>query len=81
MEEKEKFQISDGYNGKDMAIDWEKLPSEISDTISGDYFYNILFYDRISGIETKTVVFFRKVSKFRKGISVFDYKGIELGVE
>ena len=77
----DKYQISDGYNSKDLAINWECLPEKIINNISGDYFYGIFAYSGDESINNMTVVYFRKVSKFRKGIIAIEHEGIEFGVE
>ena len=76
----DKYQISNGYNSKDIAVDWEKLPSSVLDHVSGDYYNNILSYSKEGGVGVKTVIYFRQVSKFRKGIKEIEHDGIIFGV-
>jgi hypothetical protein len=80
MEEKYKYQIANSYNSNNIAIDWEKLPEKVLDYIPGDYYYNIPSYSKRNGVGIKTVIFFRKVSKFRKGIREIEHDGIIFGV-
>lgn len=79
-DEKCRYQIADGYNSRDIAIDWENLPESVLDKISGDYYYNVPSYSKSKGLRLKTVIYFRKVSKFRKGILEIEHDGIIFGV-
>lgn len=71
MEDKEKklYQIARWYESKAIPIDWNKVPDEIIDVIPSDLLYDYLSYSRKDGITKKTVLYFRKVKKFRKDIT------------
>ena len=68
MEDKELYQIAMWYESKAIPIDWNKLPEEIIEKISSDFLCNRLSYSKECGISKKTVLYFRKVKKFRKDI-------------
>jgi len=71
MEDKEKklYQIARWYESKAIPIDWNKVPDEIIDEIPSDLLYDYLSYSCKDGITKKTVLYFRKVKKFRKDIT------------
>lgn len=81
MEEKELYQIADRYSQGAFFIEWNKLPDEVLDRISRDYLYTLMNYSISTGtLETFTVAYFRKVKKFRKGITEFETDNIIFGV-
>lgn len=67
--EKELYQIAKWYESKAIPIDWNKVPEEIISDISSDLLYDHLSYSEKCGISKKTVLYFRKVKKFRKDIT------------
>lgn len=79
-EEKELYQLTDRWGEKALAVDWNKLPDEIIGQIPSDYFFNILSYSEKDGINSKTVIYFRKVKKFRKGTTEFKSNNIIIGI-
>jgi hypothetical protein len=81
MEEKELYQIADRYSQGAFYIEWNKLPDEVLDRISRDYLYTLTHYSVETGtLETFTVAYFRKVKKFRKGVTEFEQDNIIYGV-
>lgn len=68
MSEKELYQIAMWYESKSFPIEWNKLPDELIDSISSDYIEDRLSYSKDNGIGVKSVLYFRKVKKFRKDI-------------
>ena len=71
MEDKEKklYQIAKCYESKVIPIDWNKVPEEIINDIPSDLLYDHLSYSDKEGITKKTVLYFRRVKKFRKDIT------------
>ena len=69
VKEKDLYQIAKWYESRAIPIDWNKVPEEIISDISSDLLYNHLSYSRLEGISEKTVLYFRKVKKFRKDIT------------
>lgn len=67
--EKELYQIARWYESKAIPIDWNKVPEEIISDISSDLLYDHLSYSEKGGISKKTVLYFKKVKKFRKDIT------------
>lgn len=81
MEEKELYQIADRYSQGAFYIEWNKLPDEVLDKISRTYLYTLTHFSIKSGtLETFTVAYFRKVKKFRKGVTEFETDNIIFGV-
>lgn len=79
-EEKELYQLTDRWGEKALPIDWNKLPDEIIGEIPSDCFFNILSYSDKDGLNSKTVVYFRKVKKFRKGTQEYTRNNIIIGI-
>lgn len=76
--EKIKYQICDCYNEKAIPVDWNKLPDDIMNRLLSDkkeFTYNKKSYSSEKQINEKTVVYFRKVSKFKKDISEYPGEG------
>ena len=69
MEDKELYQIAKWYESKVIPIDWNRLPDEIINNIDPDFLYDKLSYSKSCGVDKKTVLYFRKVKKFRKDIT------------
>ena len=69
MEDKELYQIAMWYESKAIPIDWNRLPEEIINNIDSDFLCDKLSYEKNCGISKKTVLYFRKVKKFRKDIT------------
>jgi hypothetical protein len=67
-DKKELYQIARWYESKAIPIDWNRLPDDVISSIPSDFMCNKLSYSREKGIDTKTVLYFRKVKKFRKDI-------------
>ena len=67
--EKDLYQIARWYESKVIPIDWNKVPEDIISDISSDLMCDHLSYSREEGISKKTVLYFRKVKKFRKDIT------------
>ena len=80
MDEKLKFQIADGWNDKDIPIYWKKLPESALEHIGGAYYNDILSMSDSGEFERKTFIYFRKVSKFRKGIREIECDNYIIGV-
>lgn len=66
--EKELYQIATWYESRAIPIDWNKLPDDVINNISSDLLCNRLSYSKEKGICEKTVIYFRRVKKFRKDI-------------
>lgn len=66
--DKELYQISAWYESKAIPIDWNKLPDDVINNVSSDLLCNRLSYSKEKGICKKTVIYFRRVRKFRKDI-------------
>ena len=66
--DKELYQISNQYESNAIPIEWNKLPDDIINNISSELLYNKLSFSKEKGICEKTVIYFRKVKKFRKDI-------------
>lgn len=76
-----KYQISFGDHPKDIAIDWNKLSKEMLNDISGDYYVNSYAYSESSGrIISKSVLYFRKVTKFSGNMKEHKVDNIIFGV-
>lgn len=69
MNEKELYQISRWYESKAIPIDWNMVPDEVISNVSPDLLEDRLSYSQKDGIQEKTVLYFRKVKKFRKDIT------------
>ena len=80
MDEKIKYQIADGWNEKDVPIHWKKLPESALELISGSFYNDILSLTDEGTFERKSFIYFRKVSKFRKGIREFEDDNFIIGV-
>ena len=73
-EEKIKYQICDCNGDKATPIDWNKLPEDVVNRLLDDkkeFMYNKKAYSVENQVNEKTVVYFRKVSKFKKGITEY----------
>lgn len=71
------------HDGKDaFFVEWNKLPDEVLEKVTKTtYLYDISYYSASTGtIKTLTVVYFRKVKKFRKGIKQFETDNIIFGI-
>ena len=77
--EKLMLQVSDEWGDKAFPLDWNMLPEDIMDKVSPDYYYNILSYSN-GEIKEKTVIYFRKVKKFRKGITAYEQPDVIFGI-
>lgn len=77
-EDKIKLQIADFWQTKIFPIDWNKLPEDVIKAIDPGYFRDILCWN--GEINLKTVVYFRKVKKFRKDIKQFEKEDVIFGV-
>ena len=66
--EKELFQIAKWWESKAIPIDWNLLPDDLITNVSSDYLEDKLSFSKECGISKKTVLYFRKVKKFRKDI-------------
>lgn len=66
--EKELFQIAKWYESKAIPIDWNILPDDLISEVSSDYLEDKLAFSKECGVTKKTVLYFRKVKKFRKDI-------------
>jgi len=79
--EEELYQISDEFGNKAFPIDWNKLPNKLIEKLNSDDFCNIMSYSKKDNKLTfKTVVYFRKVKKFRKNITEIKNDNIIFGV-
>lgn len=77
-EEKIKLQIADIWQTKIFPIDWNKLPEDVIKAIDPGYFRDTLSWN--GEINLKTVVYFRKVKKFRKDIKQFEKDDVIFGI-
>lgn len=66
--DKELYQIARWYESKSFPVEWNKLPDDLISAISSDFLCDKLSYSKSDGICKKTVLYFRKVKKFRKDI-------------
>lgn len=79
--EKELYQIAKWYEYKAIPIDWNKVPDEVISSISPDFLYDKLSYSKTEGICKKTILYFRKVKKFRKDIkNKFETSNLVFGI-
>lgn len=76
----ELYQISDEFGSNVIAVDWNKLPDDVISNITRDSMYTVFSYSKDESLNLKTVVYFRKVKKFRKGIKEFPCDDIIFGV-
>lgn len=78
-----KYQICDCYGDKATPIDWNKLPDDIMNRLLTDkkeFAYNRKSYSLERQVNEKTVVYFRKVSKFKKDITEYREGNIIFGI-
>ena len=82
MDEKKKFIVTDIYDYLDkiVAIDWNKFPESLVDSLPGKYLYNVLSLTTEGQIEEKTVIYIKPVRKFKKGIKEFEINDIIIGI-
>lgn len=80
MEEELKLQLAFEWGDKAFPIDWNRLPSEIMDKIPPEYYCNVLSWVKEKEIREKTVVYFRQVKKFKKGIVEYKDDNIIFGI-
>lgn len=66
--EKELYQIAMWYDFKAIPIDWNKLPDGVIDSVPSDFVCDKLSFSKNGEIGKKTIIYFRKVKKFRKDI-------------
>lgn len=79
--DKELYQLSRWYESKAIPIDWNKLPDDVITNTPSDFLCNKLSYSKEKGICTKTVLYFRKVKKFRKDIeNKYETEAIIFGI-
>lgn len=78
-DEKLMYQVDYRWNEKSIPVDWSKLPDDLISVIQQNHLYTVMCYGD-SGLSQKTVVYFRKVKKFRKGITEFKDGDIVFGV-
>lgn len=81
MEEKTLYQLADPWNVGAFPISWGKLPDEVIKNLNYENFSSALSYSaKESSLNYVTVVYFRKVKKFRKNITPVEYGEIIFGV-
>ena len=69
MEDKPKYQVTDGWNPSDTPIFWRRLPESVLEHVSGRYYIDIYSFNVETGeIETKPFIHVRKTAKFRKDV-------------
>ena len=80
--EKELYQIADRYQKGAFYVEWNNLPIEVVSYLSNEgCLYDLLRYSTSKeSLEEVTVAFFRKVKKFRKGITTIESENIIYGV-
>lgn len=69
---KELYQITQKGKRGGIPCDWYKLPGDAIERISPEYIHTVLAFDD-QGLFLKSIVYLRKVSKFRKGLKEFKY--------
>lgn len=77
---KEMYQVTQKGKRGGIPIDWYKLPEGVIEKVDPEFIYNMYALGD-DGIYQKSVIYLRKVSKFRKGLTEFEYSdNIILGV-
>lgn len=76
----ELYQLTDRWGDKAFPIDWNKIPEDIISNMPPDCFFNILSYSDKEGLNSKTVIYLRKVKKFRKGTVEYKNDNIIIGI-
>lgn len=72
MDEKIKYQITDPWGRDACPVDWNKLPDELIEVVKNEYIYDAMSFSNEEGINTKSVIYFRPVKKFRKNIKEYN---------
>lgn len=79
-EEKTLLQLSYIWGQNATPVDWDVLPDEVKEKVEEDYYITIK-YTPEEGLKYSRIVYFRKVKKFKKGITEINFNdNVVLGV-
>lgn len=81
MKRKKKYLVSFRYDSPaSIAVDWNKIPTEIFEKIPGVYIYNVPAVTSEGDIIEKTVIYLNPVSKFESGVDINELDDIIIGI-
>ena len=76
-----RYQICSKTEKNCFPISWKKIPESVMESIPPNYIYNTLHVSEDGDVGIKSVVYFKPVSRFKRGVKCFYLeKDIEFGV-
>lgn len=78
--EKIMAQIADPWGSKAFPVEKDKLPEDLVKNVSSDYIYEELACSETGAAVYKSVLYFRIVKRFRKGIDIYDTEKVIFGI-
>lgn len=80
--EKTLYQLTDRYEKDSFYVEWNKLPMEVISYLASEgCLYDILRYSTVKeSLEEVTVAYFKKVKRFKKGMTTMGFGDIIYGI-